>query len=75
MAFRLVAAQVAKKSSFSRVGARAWFSTTPAVVADPKAPSIKDVTVQLTFVDPSGARRKVVGRVGKYRTKNDKKSG
>lgn len=40
--------------------------STSAVAASSSAvPSVKDVTVHLTFVDPSGARRKVPGLVGK----------
>ena len=35
-----------------------------APAAGSAAPSIKDVIVNLTFVDPSGARRKVPGLVG-----------
>lgn len=29
------------------------------------SPSVKDLVINLTFVDPSGARRKVTGLVGK----------
>lgn len=40
--------------------ATACFSTNAASV-----PSVKDLLISLTFIDPSGARRKVTGLVGK----------
>eukprot|EP00541_Cyclophora_tenuis_P015859 CAMPEP_0116547562 /NCGR_PEP_ID=MMETSP0397-20121206/3847_1 /TAXON_ID=216820 /ORGANISM="Cyclophora tenuis, Strain ECT3854" /LENGTH=160 /DNA_ID=CAMNT_0004072109 /DNA_START=89 /DNA_END=571 /DNA_ORIENTATION=- len=39
-------------------------SSSSVVKVDDKLPSAKDVCVQLTFVDPSGARRQVTGLVG-----------
>ena len=36
-------------------------SSAPAVTA---APSVKDLLIDLTFVDPGGARRKVKGVIG-----------
>ena len=44
---------------------------------DAPAPTVFDKTIQLTFVDPSGARRKVPGYVGKCKqnmTENGKLS-
>ena len=42
-------------------------AATFAKVASPAStPTIADVLVELTFVDPKGARRKVKGRVGKF---------
>lgn len=45
--------------------ARACALSTSEVAVD-AAPSIMDVIVNLTFVDPSGARRKVPAMVGTY---------
>jgi hypothetical protein len=38
-----------------------------AATPSPTTPTIADVIVELTFVDPKGARRKVKGMVGTYR--------
>jgi len=38
---------------------RAFFSSAP------ETSSVKDLLISLTFVDPSGARRKVTGLIGK----------
>lgn len=38
-------------------------SAAPAATA---APSVKDLLIDLTFVDPGGARRKVKGVIGKF---------
>mmetsp|Transcript_13173 Transcript_13173/g.18956 ORF Transcript_13173/g.18956 Transcript_13173/m.18956 type:complete len:167 (-) Transcript_13173:112-612(-) len=53
---------VAKSRAVSAAVARSF--STPVAASSAGAPSVKDVTVQLTFVDPSGARRKVPGLVG-----------
>jgi hypothetical protein len=42
--------------------------------AAPSAPSVKDLLIDLTFVDPSGARRKVKGLVGTYAFVADKRN-
>lgn len=47
------------------VVARAMSSSV--VAKDAKMPSIKDSIISLTFVDPSGARRKVPGMVGEQK--------
>lgn len=52
--FRLVAQQAARRSGASVQR----FSTAAA------APSVKDLLIDLTFVDPSGARRKAKGMIG-----------
>lgn len=64
MALRLAGKRLIQ-SAAPQVNRTALFST--AAVATPpatEAPSVKDVTIGLTFIDPSGARRKVPGLVG-----------
>lgn len=53
------------QSAAPRMSRTALLSTS-AVASPPaaSAPSVKDVTIGLTFIDPSGARRKVPGLVG-----------
>jgi hypothetical protein len=58
MAFRLVSQRL------TGAALRSMSTSAMAPVAGSAAPSIKDVIVTLTFVDPSGARRKVPGLVG-----------
>jgi hypothetical protein len=62
--FRLVA----QRAVSARSGVRAIGASTVSKVffSSDAAPSIKDLLINLTFVDPSGARRKVKGLVGKY---------
>jgi hypothetical protein len=48
------------KKAIGHTVAKAWMSTAA-------APSVKDLIIQLTFVDPSGARRKVKGLIGTCR--------
>jgi hypothetical protein len=55
-----LARQVTTKSGAARVVARAMSTSAVTKEAAP-APSIRDNIVTLTFVDPSGARRKVPG--------------
>jgi hypothetical protein len=58
-----LARQIVSKSARSVVMGRGV--TTSVVAAETTAgPSIKDLIVTLTFVDPSGARRKVPAVVG-----------
>jgi hypothetical protein len=58
--FRLIAQKATlHKSTVSRV----CFSSNSAVA--PASLSVKDLLIDLTFVDPSGARRKVTGLIGK----------
>lgn len=58
-----LARQIVSKSARAVVAGRAV--TTSVVAAETSAgPSIKDFIVTLTFVDPSGARRKVPAVVG-----------
>ena len=55
---------VAKKVIQSRqacAGERFMMSS----IAPAAVPSVKDLLINLTFVDPSGARRKVKGLIGK----------
>jgi hypothetical protein len=42
---------------------RTFSAAPPAAVAQP---SVMDLLIDLTFVDPSGARRKAKGMIGKY---------
>lgn len=59
--FRIVAHKALTSGAWRTVAptaARAWSAAAP-------APSVKDLLIDLTFVDPSGARRKVKGLVGK----------
>ena len=58
-----LARQLTSKSTRFAVVARALSTS---AVAD--VPSVKDKIVSLTFVDPSGARRKVPAMVGTYCT-------
>ena len=58
MALRLLASQTTRA-----ITKRAFSSN--AVSATASSLSVADVTVKLTFVDPSGARRQVPGYVGK----------
>mmetsp|Transcript_7351 Transcript_7351/g.10503 ORF Transcript_7351/g.10503 Transcript_7351/m.10503 type:complete len:177 (-) Transcript_7351:128-658(-) len=68
MAFRMVAQRAMQKTSY-RLAApaiRALSSESAVAPASSSAmPSAHDVIVQLTFIDPSGARRKVPGYIGK----------
>jgi hypothetical protein len=58
------------KSPVKRVVATRLMSSSAVANVDASAlPSVRDVMVTLTFVDPSGARRKVPGLVGKLRSK------
>ena len=61
------------RSLHKKMAATAFFSTPAAASATatttpPAPPSAFDVVVQLTFVDPNGARRQVPGYVGTYHT-------
>ena len=65
MALRLAGKRLIQSAAYS--GRRVLFST--AAVAQPAAsaaPSVKDAIIDLTFIDPSGARRKVPGLVGEW---------
>ncbi|GKY95176.1 hypothetical protein MPSEU_000481000 [Mayamaea pseudoterrestris] len=62
--FRIIA-QRATGSLRSTALSRVYFSANAAAATAPAAPSVKDLLIDLTFVDPSGARRKVTGLVGK----------
>lgn len=66
MALRLVGKRLIQ-SAVPQMRRTALLSTASAVASPPAAaaPSVKDVTIGLTFIDPSGARRKVPGLVGK----------
>lgn len=67
------AAVAAAGGACCRATAAATASTSPRVcvafmsssAAPDNSPSVKDLLINLTFVDPSGARRKVTGLVGK----------
>lgn len=63
MSLRLAGKRLIQSAAQS--GRTAMFSTS-AVVRSPSsaAPSSKDAVIDLTFIDPSGARRKVPGLVG-----------
>jgi hypothetical protein len=54
------------KQLFRAQGITRTFSSAPAATAQP---SIKDLLIDLTFVDPSGARRKAKGMIGTYSTR------
>ena len=57
--FKLIAQRaVLHKSSLARVAFSSNAAAAPAF-------TVKDLLIDLTFVDPSGARRKVTGLVGK----------
>jgi hypothetical protein len=58
-----LARQVTTKAGAAQMVARAMSTSAVAKEAAP-APSIRDNIVTLTFVDPSGARRKVPGLIG-----------
>ena len=59
-----LARQIVSKSARAAVGRAV---TTSVVAAETTAgPSVKDLIVTLTFVDPSGARRKVPAVVGTW---------
>jgi len=56
--FRLLAQKAVQQQRFAVF--RVMSSTAPAATT----PSVKDILIDLTFVDPSGARRKAKGIVG-----------
>jgi len=56
--FRLLAQKAVQQQRFA--AARVMSSTAPAATT----PSVKDILIDLTFVDPSGARRKAKGIIG-----------
>ena len=59
--FRLVAKKAIQSREAFAVGRVMMSSYAPAAAV---APSVKDLLIDLTFVDPSGARRKAKGLVG-----------
>lgn len=68
LCFKMALSLVGKRLVLPQLSRAAFLSTTAssAVASKPSAPapSVKDVIVDLTFIDPSGARRKVPGLVG-----------
>lgn len=52
-------------TSRALLAGRVFLSTTNAAT-DSTPSSVKDLLINLTFVDPSGARRKATGIVGKF---------
>lgn len=64
MTFVGTTAAAATKQSAVRTGFRAFLSSNAA--STEATPSVKDLLINLTFIDPSGARRKATGMVGKY---------
>mmetsp|Transcript_17094 Transcript_17094/g.42706 ORF Transcript_17094/g.42706 Transcript_17094/m.42706 type:complete len:177 (-) Transcript_17094:309-839(-) len=68
MALRLTCSKLmrtAAKPSIQRVALRSFGAEAPAMEVGAPAPSIFDKIISLTIVDPSGARRKINGVVGK----------
>jgi hypothetical protein len=61
--FRRFAKQTAVLSSRGGV-LRAAHQQQPRLFSTAAAPSVKDILIDLTFVDPSGARRKAKGMIG-----------
>jgi hypothetical protein len=59
----VVASRVFRASTTTAT--RTFSAAPPAAVAQP---SVKDLLIDLTFVDPSGARRKAKGMIGMYIT-------
>jgi len=61
-----VAAVASKRAAFAAMSTTATAAAAPALSAATTAPSVRDVMIQLNFVDPSGARRKVPGLIGAF---------
>jgi hypothetical protein len=62
--FRLITGKIIQRKS-SLVGGRAMMSSSTSTAA---VPSVKDLLIDLTLVDPSGARRKSKGIIGKRKS-------
>lgn len=60
---RSVAKKALANRAIGRASARMMLLSSSAA-AETAAPSVKDLLIDLTFVDPSGARRKVKGLIG-----------
>jgi len=61
--FRLIASKTVQQQR-RFMASRVMSSSSTAAAAAP-VPSVKDLLIDLTFVDPSGARRKAKGIIGK----------
>ena len=61
------AASKSTAQRFQAMALRSFGAESPAMEPGAPAPSIMDKIISLTIVDPSGARRKINGVVGKFR--------
>lgn len=69
MALRLAGKRLIQSAAYTHSHSSRTALLSTAAVAQPAAsaaPSVKDAIVDLTFIDPSGARRKVPGLVGEW---------
>ena len=63
--FRVIAGNVIQQQRVV-AGRKIMLMSTSSAPASASVPSVKDLLIKLTFVDPSGARRKVNGIIGEH---------
>ena len=63
--FRVIVGNVIQQQRVV-AGRKIMLMSTSSAPAPASVPSVKDLLIKLTFVDPSGARRKVNGIIGEH---------